>query len=642
MTEVTIDNPLATLAHNLAMSYFEIPAGPETTIARNSFSSVHLYTGDEAQRLGDLTISLTSGVHDTSDQVTTPKENIQKQTRGVTVRFGVTNPGDIHTKTQVSYAIHHNGSPLLIDGNASAPELQRRIDDFYDIASGIINRAQHEVYRRQFEKKKLKESLQQITVEEIEQGQYDDIFDYHDSPKAQRLKESLREHKLKIIGRQVIRQDESPYYFSEPFISAKKHRPHVLLLHEEAGQIVPRIYYRSGSQLSWRWLPAKIGNWYFKGQSEHALDVPIVVQKSLDTVFSYLDRPREIRANSQNNPIQIIVPHFNEAETIRAYAMPATKYFSEQLPSEELSEGTNYDHTSPSAPNYDKKIDGWKTTSDVYGNTWIDVYHSNDGTIAYQIAHNSDGMAWVVHAEPTSTEIRPTLNADPCFRLGSILETPAFEYRNNAFTGATKPMQGHAHHKYAEYSDSFTYGIANHPLISMYYQTIPDDHFPWKTRFKDVPNWPAMRDFINAIEATASPENVRKKYAYELEKALAMAAKGLTKNQSIAACANQLWSLLMNLDDTYYSDSTPLDTTPTAISEADSPGGIFSVKPFEHPEVIGKLELLRQLGYTETERQIERHNPNLTRVLMSSSRFPDRQYVYEYTPEGVMNISAML
>lgn len=206
-------------------------------------------------------------------------------------------------------------------------------------------------------------------------------------------------------------------------------------------------------------------------------------------------------------------------------------------------------------------------------------------------------------------------------------------------------------HPTLHYADYFTHGIANSPVIDLYYKTIPDEHFPWKSTFKGVPNWAGMRLVLHKeyddISAYYSDDYITP-YDTELTAALIAAAAVLPEHQTISETYNQLQRILYEInwrtrpDDFTPPLSAPMsgDTEPDTL-DVDN-GGIFSVEQFDSPVVVGKLELLKQLGYKEVSMETEVHNPDLTRVFLQSDAYPEATYVYEFTPEGVMSITPKL
>lgn len=543
-----------------------------------------------------------------------------------------------------SILVNRDGSTEYIEGDSSSTEpLHERIDGFYDVAKEAVVRAMRQARDRALERGSVYSALKPLryngaNVEKISDSPIDVIEKLPDS-----LCSDLAEAGIGIGHRISVREGDADYYVSAPFYDTGAHRPHVVILHEEEGVTVPRVYYRSGSQAVWRWLPAKVNSWYSKGSGEQTLDVPIAVQKALDTLYADSGSSAAVTSgdgtSSVGRVVRAIVPHVSGVSgELSVKQMPECEYFSEVDVSKEVN-GT--DVYAPVYPNFTQKVDTWRANSEVYGEVWHDVFLSNDGTIRYQMSHNANGMAWLAHVEPTNLELRPTLNSNSIILTGREAATPAYEYGSNKSpSGGSFFGVGEPHPQFDEYVDVFTSFLSSNSLIDRYYRTIPDDHFPWKTRFKDIPNWPGLRAMIDGALAEGD-QSLLELYQVEVEHAISAAAGKLSERETITATVKDVLRFLDEIVCGLSLDNTPTMDSTLVEHPYELTGGIFSVVPFDNPAVVAKLTLLRELGFAETHREIEKYNPDLTRAYYVSERFPDT-YVYEFTPDGVMGIGPQL
>lgn len=612
----------------------EIPARSSLSLPELA-RSIAIHQRAIAAESSDLTDLDSDGLRPTPEHADRGTVSIDAypdhETGGVFVEFSARPLGSqgLHTTINIG-----PDNTIAITDPEDLAVLAERAQDFEDFARGMLGRGAREVLFQRRDRQVIQESLRPpADPSDPEFNDFSAIIEGIDDPELCAI---IKEHHLTFIMQQQLRENDSPYTFSAPFtVKGKVLRPMVVMLHPEDDTIIPRVYYHSASQLSWRWLPGlEEYPSYTKGQNEYSLDAPVALQHSLNTLLE-----------------KTSLDYYADDKLLRAICPTRQKHSPRTLPDAwhftEEHIDSNYPYESlapddPIAPDFHTKNKTQAVISEVYGKAWLDEFHSNDGTLRYLMAHNEDGLAWLAHTEKIDTPLRPSLNPDTAVIPGNILRSPAYEYYANLKWNHSL-LSNDEHPVYPQYADVFLHTLSQHPVIRRYFSTIPDEHLPWKNHLHGVRNWPNMQSIIHSM---STPETPLHTYADAFTSALQAVDKALPENDDIAPYILPLQLMLQDIandaDETSLILQPSSSSTDTLPNDADTTHGMFAVDAFDSPAVVGKLELLRHLGFTVVTSQTEPHDPTVTHDYLQSPDYPVCTYIVSKTPKGIMSIAKQL
>lgn len=287
----------------------------------------------------------------------------------------------------------------------------------------------------------------------------------------------------------------------------------------------------------------------------------------------------------------------------------------------------------PTGPNFTTPIASWRSSNKLYGDHWFDAFLSNDMSLRYVFAHNLDGLAWLSQVEPTTpTPIRQTGLYNTYIDLNdTLLSVPACEYHHtNRFSLKTVAFSRNPH-----YADYFTLGTANSQILQSYRETIPDERYPWKSKFSGVPSWQKCH-IEHTVQQMENPESPAFYCADAIEAAMQAVSRHKSLNPRVMVDYQSIAQLLLNTaglivpdGNIKTSDDTPLDT-----------GSVFDSRMnYDSSDFIAIDSMLEKLGFSEVSRVPERYDPKTHYIYLKSIRFPGIRLVVTANQNGLLAIN---
>lgn len=287
---------------------------------------------------------------------------------------------------------------------------------------------------------------------------------------------------------------------------------------ENEGKIVPRTYYRSNFQASWRFLPSytvypddpSVINWFHKGYDENSLNAPAELQSVLDTVVS-----KQVAAVDENRADLIFAGTVHELSQRKLadtdYAQEISKdpiKFFENLKQGDLPDPESIQLPETYAPDFSAPDYRWESDNAVYGHLIHETFASKDGSLRYTFCRDSNNRAWVAAIEKISVVGATGLHTkwvDP-----GPIGTPLGEYPGQAIDwGNPGDMYG------GVYVDMYKNYLSKVPVIQEYLAAtlinepnIPPDSVP-PNHAEPRPEEVGSKDEANANEgagAEAAPD----------------------------------------------------------------------------------------------------------------------------------------
>ena len=233
--------------------------------------------------------------------------------------------------------------------------------------------------------------------------------------------------------------DNTNYYSSEILDDLFGGRPYIALFVEGKEGIKPRMFYRSDSSLSWRYLPEIHSNgWHDKSSfGEDAINAPFKIQKQLE----------EINSNHSEsiNYCDIISVESTISDIKTDIDDEVSERFSLAPDHIEVTMnpwgGVTYILPDPEDirlpremwPDFENEIDEYDIHSEVYkkmdsiGTITARRFKSQDGNYEFLFYSNSEGKTWIAGIECIDSDITSYGIRSQFIRPGA-LTTPLLEY----------------------------------------------------------------------------------------------------------------------------------------------------------------------------------------------------------------------
>jgi hypothetical protein len=256
------------------------------------------------------------------------------------------------------------------------------------------------------------------------------------------------------------------------------------LIESSSGSHETVLYYTSGSQAVWRWLPGYDANAvpsFSKGElessySEQAMTLPAPMQKALSEVASIghtdIDDDVPVIEDSASLDLastqEVVVKKIDAKQFLRGLVVSTecdsrAKYIDQFAePNLDADFDPGFDNQSPESldithnfmPDFTHRNDTWTAESPIYGAVSYTTFTSHDGKLEWLFCSTKDNQHWVGGAHALSAPLRPTGIKNQWVNLG-VIASPAFEYPDESNHGAPEVVGT----EYVDVTESFVHKL---------------------------------------------------------------------------------------------------------------------------------------------------------------------------------------